>query len=65
MPVDKVVLNASPLILLCNSELAFILPKLFAEIVVPEAVWQEIVGGSHVDQADYPITQAFRYKGER
>ncbi len=51
MPVDKVVLNASPLILLCNSELAFILPKLFTEIVVPEAVWQEIVGGPHVDQA--------------
>ena len=41
MPVEKIVLNASPLILLCNSELAFILPELFTEIVVPEAVWQE------------------------
>lgn len=51
MPVEKIVLNASPLILLCNSELSFVLPALFPEIVVPEAVWQEIVHGSHLDQA--------------
>ncbi|MEA3351330.1 MAG: DUF3368 domain-containing protein [Chloroflexota bacterium] len=51
MPVKKIVLNASPLILLCNSKLSFVLPKLFSEIVVPEAVWQEIVNGSHLDQA--------------
>ena len=29
MPVEKIVLNASPLILLCNSELSFVLPELF------------------------------------
>ncbi len=51
MPVDKIVLNASPLILLCNSELSFVLPALFSEIVVPEAVWQEIVQGSQHDRA--------------
>lgn len=51
MPVEKIVLNASPLILLCNCELSFILPALFPEIVVPEAVWQEIVEGSQFDQA--------------
>ena len=51
MPVDKVIINASPLILLCNSELAFILPELFKEIVLPEAVWQEIVSSPHVDKA--------------
>jgi len=51
MPVEKIVLNASPLILLCNSKLSFVLPKLFPEIVVPEAVWKEIVNGSHLDQA--------------
>ena len=51
MPVEKIVLNASPLILLCNSDLAFVLPALFPEIVVPEAVWQEIVNGSQLDQA--------------
>ncbi|MBS1249755.1 MAG: hypothetical protein MAG431_01339 [Chloroflexi bacterium] len=51
MPMEKIVLNASPLILLCNVELDFILPSLFAEIVVPEAVWQEVVNGSHLDRA--------------
>lgn len=51
MPVEKIVVNASPLILLCNSGLSFVLPELFSEIVVPEAVWQEIVNGPHLDQA--------------
>ena len=51
MRVEKIVLNASPLILLCNGELDFILPELFTEIIVPETVWQEIVGGPHVDRA--------------
>ena len=51
MPAANIVLNASPLILFCNSDLSFMLPQLFAEIVVPDAVWQEIVGGPHVDQA--------------
>jgi len=39
MPAANIVLNASPLILLCNSDLSFVLPELFTEIVVPEAVW--------------------------
>lgn len=51
MPVANLVLNASPLILLCNSDISFVLPKLFSTIVVPEAVWQEIVNGSHRDRA--------------
>ena len=51
MPVEKIVLNASPLILLCNGELDFVLPKLFTDIIVPEAVWQEITDGSHLDRA--------------
>ena len=51
MPAANIVLNASPLILLCNSDLSFVLPELFTEIVVPEAVWQEIVRGSHQDRA--------------
>ncbi|MCB9135866.1 MAG: DUF3368 domain-containing protein [Anaerolineales bacterium] len=51
MPVAKVILNASPLILLCNSDLALILPELFTEIVAPDAVWQEILDGSHLDRA--------------
>jgi predicted nucleic acid-binding protein len=51
MPVEKIVLNASPLILLCNGELDFVLPKLFTDIIVPEAVWQEIMSGSDLDRA--------------
>ena len=51
MPVEKIVLNASPLILLCNCELDFMLPELFPEIIVPEGVWREITSGSHLDRA--------------
>ena len=51
MPVKTVVLNASPLILLCNTDLSFVLPALFSDIVVPEAVWHEIVNGSRLDKA--------------
>lgn len=29
MPVEKIVINTSPLILLCNSDLVHILPELF------------------------------------
>ena len=32
MPTANIVLNASPLILLCNSDLSFVLPQLFAQI---------------------------------
>ena len=46
MLAEKIVLNVSPLILLCNSELSFVLSALFPEIVVLEAVCQEIVNGS-------------------
>lgn len=49
--MEKIVVNASPLILLCNSELEFILPELFPEIVMPKAVSQEITNGSHFDKA--------------
>jgi len=55
MSVKKIVLNASPLILLCNSELVFILPELFEEIVVPNAVWQEIFSGPHADRATHVV----------
>lgn len=51
MPAAKIVINASPLILLCNSDLELVLPRLFSEIVVPTAVWSEIRNGSHVDKA--------------
>jgi predicted nucleic acid-binding protein len=51
MSVEKIVLNASPLILLSNAELDFILPQMFGEIVVPEAVWLEVMAGPQPDRA--------------
>ena len=65
MPVDKIVLNASPLILLCNSDLSFILPELFSEMVVPNAVWEEIVNGSHLDKASEMLPELRWLKREK
>ncbi len=39
---SQVVVNASPLIVLCKSGQVELLPKLFSRIVVPQAVYQEI-----------------------
>ena len=43
MGIDTIAINASPLILLFASEQADLLPQLFNRIVVPAAVWREIV----------------------
>jgi predicted nucleic acid-binding protein len=43
MRIDAVVINASPLITLFRSGQADLLPRLFSHIVVPDAVWQEVV----------------------
>lgn len=46
MLIEKAVINASPFILLCKSDLCEILPELFAEIHMPEAVSNEIFQGN-------------------
>ena len=51
MRIDAVVLNASPLITLFRSGQADLLPLLFKQIVVPEAVWQEVMMGEREDTA--------------
>ena len=43
MRIESVVLNASPLITLFRSGQAGLLPRLFPHIVVPNAVWREVV----------------------
>lgn len=43
MRIEEVVVNASPLITLFRSGQAELLPRLFRRIVVPGAVWQEVV----------------------
>jgi predicted nucleic acid-binding protein len=42
MPIEKVVVNASPLITLFKSQLADLLPRLFGQVQVPSAVWIEV-----------------------
>ncbi len=39
---NTIVLNTSPLIALFKAGLKFVLPGVFEQIVVPEAVWQEV-----------------------
>jgi len=51
MPIDLLVVNASPLITLFRSGLAEILPALCPGIVVPNAVWQEITEAGYEDAA--------------
>lgn len=43
MLIKKIIINSSPLIVLFKSKQADILPQLFEEILVPEAVWDEII----------------------
>lgn len=57
MRIDAVVINASPLITLFRSGQADLLPRLFTHIVVPEAVWQEVVMGEWEDAAARELSQ--------
>nr|VFJ48806.1 MAG: Predicted nucleic acid-binding protein, contains PIN domain [Candidatus Kentron sp. DK] len=51
MPIERVVINASPLITLFRAGLHPLLPRLFSDLCVPEAVWDEVVNGPHDDPA--------------
>lgn len=48
MLVDRVVINASPLIVFFNSKQEDLLHRLFSEIIVPRAVIQEIIQGKMI-----------------
>lgn len=43
MPISQVVINASPLIVLFKSGQADLLPQLFEHIIVPHAVYDEVI----------------------
>lgn len=51
MHIKQVVINASPLILLFRSHLESLLPALFDEICLSEAVWSEVTGGGYRDES--------------
>lgn len=53
--VEKVIINASPLIVLFKSKQSELLPQLFTEILVPEAVWKEITAKN--DEAARQLTE--------
>jgi len=42
MSIDRVVANASPIIVFYKSNLVHVIEQLCTEFVVPDAVWQEI-----------------------
>ena len=49
--MNKIVINTSPLIVLFKSQLTYLLPQLFTEIIVPSGVWGEIVKAGKIDIA--------------
>ena len=58
MKIDRVVINASPLIILFKSQLAHLLPDLFEEILVPTAVWNEVAAEGTDDIAAQELPSA-------
>ena len=57
MRIEAVVINASPLITLFRSGQADILPRMFKRIVVPQAVWREVVSDAWDDAAARELRQ--------
>lgn len=55
MPINRVVINASPLITLFASQQDYLLPELFDEIYIPDAVWNEVVVAGNGDRAAQKI----------
>lgn len=58
MRIDRVVVNASPLITLFKSGQAWLLPTLFATTYVPDAVWREVTSEVHADDAALGLADA-------
>jgi predicted nucleic acid-binding protein len=63
LKVEKVVINASPLITLAKANLEMVLPKLFRKIVVPQEVCREV--GSYRDVAWQNLLRADWFKGRK
>jgi predicted nucleic acid-binding protein len=57
MLIKRVVINASPLIVLFKSQQADLLPQLFSEIIVPVGVWDEVTGTAQNDAASRQLSK--------
>lgn len=57
MSCDCIVIDSSAIITLFRSGQAHLLPRLFSHIVIPEAVWQEVIGEKD-DAAAYGVVHA-------
>lgn len=49
--MNKIIINTSPLIVLFKSQLDYLLPEVFTEIIVPSGVWDEIIEAGKTDTA--------------
>lgn len=58
MKIDRIVVNASPLIVLFKAGLSDLLPQLFTDIMVPGAVWSEVLAGGAADAAARAVPTA-------
>lgn len=64
MPIEKIVVNSSPLIVLFKSDLETLLPSLYPTIIVPEAVWAEVSRGTTKEQDKVPAEFSSWPRGE-
>jgi predicted nucleic acid-binding protein len=55
MYLKEVVIDASPLIALFKSQQAYLLNQLFSQVLVPEAVWNEVIENKYDDLASQGI----------
>jgi|JI102314A1RNA_FD_contig_21_13576091_length_883_multi_5_in_0_out_0_2 predicted nucleic acid-binding protein len=58
------VINSSPLILLFETELEFILKEIFSEIIIPQSVWSEVCESGENDKASLLLPSATWIKKE-
>jgi predicted nucleic acid-binding protein len=56
--MKKIVINTSPLIVSFKSQLAYLLPQLFTEIIVPAGVWDEMVEAGKTDTASRQLPRS-------
>ncbi len=54
MPINRVIINSSPLIVLLKSQQANLLPQLFTEVLVPLGVFEEVTTKDDVASTQLP-----------